>query len=279
MAEKLDKHLSKLSKRGPHRVLVGDLEYAGLPGKIYTPAEGNGLPAVAFGHDWMTDIKRYHATLRHLASWGIVVAAPNTENGFLPDHRGFAADLETSLQILTGVKLGNGNVTVAPGKIGLVGHGMGAGCAVLAAAGRQYLKAVAALYPALTAPSCEDAATAVTAPGLVIGQAERDFVNTGNPVKVAAHWAGACTYREIDRATQAGFPELSLARLAIGMGRPQSAAQELTRGLLTGFLLHRVGGENKYSAFSDATATAKKVTSLNATGVRLRLSEIEHTAL
>ncbi|QGU02825.1 Alpha/beta hydrolase family protein [Corynebacterium kalinowskii] len=279
MAENLNKHLSKLSKRGPHRVLVGDLEYAGLPGKIYTPAEGNGLPAVAFGHDWMTDIKRYHATVRHLASWGIVVAAPNTETGFLPNHRGFAADLETAIQILTGVKLGTGSVTVAPGKIGLVGHGMGAGCAVLAAAGREHLKAVAALYPALTSPSCETAAQAVTTPGFVLGESERDFVNTGNPVKVAANWAGACAYREIDGATQAGFAELSLSRVAMGMGRPQTAIQELTRGLLTGFLLHRVDGQNKYEAFSDSTATARKVTSFDATGVRLRLGDVEHTAL
>lgn len=279
VAENLTKHLSKLSKRGPHRVLVGDLEYAGLPGKIYTPAEGNGLPAVAFGHDWMTDIKRYHATLRHLASWGIVVAAPNTEKSFVANHRGFAADLETSLQILTGVKLGTGNVSVAPGKIGLVGHGMGAGCAVLAAAGRSHIKAVAALYPAATSPSCEDAAMNVSVPGFVLGQAERDFVTTGNPVKVAARWSGACTYREIEGATQAGFTEFSIKRIAAGLGRPQTSAQELTRGLLTGFLLHRLGGQHKYSAFSDATATAKKITSFDATGVRLRLDEVQHTAI
>lgn len=279
VAENLTKLLSKLSKRGPHRVLVGDLEYAGLPGKLYTPAEGNGLPAVAFGHDWMTDIRSYHATLRHLASWGIVVAAPNTETGFLPDHRGFAADLETTLQILTGVKLGAGKVTVAPGKIGLAGHGMGAGCAVLAAAGRPHLKAIAALYPAATSPSCEDAARGVTTPGLVLGQSERDFITTGNPVKVAANWAGSCVYREIDGASQAGFPELSAKRLLIGLGRPQNAAQETTRGLLTGFLLHRLDGQNKYSAFSSASATAKKITSFDATGVRLKLEEISHTAL
>ncbi|MFV8382111.1 dienelactone hydrolase family protein [Corynebacterium hindlerae] len=278
MAENLNKLVSKLSKRGPHRVLVGDLEYAGLPGKIYTPAEGNGLPAVAFGHDWMTDIKRYHATLRHLASWGIVVAAPNTEKGFMPDHRGFAADLETTLQILTGVKLGTGAVTVAPGKIGFAGHGMGAGCAVLAAAGRNHIKAVAALYPAATSPSCEDAAMNVNVPGFVLGQTERDFVTTGNPVNVAARWAGSCTYREIEGATQQGFPELSFSRLAVGMGRPQTGAQEITRALLTGFLLHRLDGQHKYSGFSNAEATAKKVTSFDATGVRLKLDEIEHTA-
>ena len=82
--------MSKLSKRGPHRVMVGNLDYVGLPGKLYTPSEGKQLPAIAFGHDWLKDVKAYHAALRHFASWGIVVVAPNTEKNFNPNHRGFA---------------------------------------------------------------------------------------------------------------------------------------------------------------------------------------------
>ena len=133
MAENLKTLVSNLSKRGPHRVLVGDLSYVGLPGVVYTPAKGKGVPGIAFGHDWRAPVEDYHATLRHLASWGIAVAAPNTETGFVPDHRGLANDLESALQILGGVRLGEGEVTVSPAKLGLAGHGMGAGAAVLAA--------------------------------------------------------------------------------------------------------------------------------------------------
>jgi len=149
----LNKHLGTLSKRGRNRVLVGDLDYAGITGKVYTPAEGQGLPAVAFGHDWMHKIKDYHATLRHLASWGIVVVAPNSETGMFPDHRNLSADMESALQIAAGVKLGTGNITVSPGKLGMVGHGMGGGTAVLSAVDNPKVKAVAAIYPAVTAPS------------------------------------------------------------------------------------------------------------------------------
>ena len=132
MSANLNKHLATLSKRGRNRVLVGDLDYAGITGKVYTPAEGQGLPAVAFGHDWMHKIKDYHATLRHLASWGIVVVAPNSETGMFPDHRNLSADMESALQIAAGVKLVTGNITVSPGKLGMVGHGMGGGVAALA---------------------------------------------------------------------------------------------------------------------------------------------------
>nr|WP_255549171.1 dienelactone hydrolase family protein [Corynebacterium sp. TAE3-ERU30] len=260
VAENLKKHLSKLSKRGPHRVLVGDLSYAGIPGKVYTPAEGQGLPAVAFGHDWRQGIKHYHATLRHLASWGIVAVAPDTETGFAPDHRGFAADLETCMQIAAGVKLGQGNITVAPGKIGLVGHGMGAGAAILAAVDRDLVKAVAAIYPSVTAPSSEEAARHVNVPGLVLSPGRGEFLDMGNPPKVAFNWGGDVAFRVVDKASQTGFREASVSKLLTGISGLEFGAQETARGLVTGFLLHQLAGENKYSAFSAFAAEGKGVT-------------------
>lgn len=258
----LKKHLSHLSKRGPHRVLVGDLGYAGIPGRVYTPAEGRGVPGFAFGHDWTKEIDKYHATLRHLASWGIAVAAPDTERGLVPNHRGLAADLETSLQILGGVKLGQGNVTVSPGKLGVGGHGMGGGAAVLTAANNAKVRAVAALYPAEVAPSSYAAAQSVSAPGLVIGSSQSDIFGAGNPAKLAYRWAGPVAYRELKKGTQQGFSEDPLFRMVLGLGLPQFSAQDTARGLLTGFLLHQLGGERKYADFSEPLAEAKNVTSL-----------------
>ncbi len=261
VSENLKKQLSKLSKRGPHRVLVGDLAYAGMEGKVYTPATGNSIPAVAFGHDWRKHVSAYHGTLRHLASWGIAVAAPDTETGFNPDHRGFAGDLDTALQVLAGVKLGQGNITVGPGKLGIVGHGMGAGAAVLAAAGVEKVRAIAAIYPAVTSPSAEKAAQKLTIPGLVIGSGEDSLLDAGNPPRLAASWRGDVAYREIENGNQGGFSEDILLKLIIGAGKPQTSARETVRGLVTGFLLHQLAGDKKYAAFSAADATAKKVVS------------------
>ncbi len=263
----LKKHLAQLSKRGPHRVLVGDLDYAGLPGKVYAPAEGNSVPAIAFGHDWMKPVRTYHATLRHLASWGIVVTAPDTETGLVPDHRGFSSDLETALQIAAGVKLGQGKVTVSPGKLGIAGHGMGAGAAILCAANNPRIKAVGALYPAVTAPPATEAARAVKAPGLVIGGGHPglvgDLLDPGNPARVAFNWGGDVVYREVKNGNQAGFSEDTLIKLALGQGIPRYSAQETARGLLTGFLLHQLGGERKYAAFSAQLAEGRNVTSFS----------------
>jgi hypothetical protein len=279
VAEKFKKQLSKLSKRGPHHVLIGDLSYAGLPGKVYTPAEGNGVAAIAFGHDWMTSVKSYHQTLQHLASWGIVVAVPATEMGFMPNHQGLAADLESCLQIVAGVKLGTGNVTVSPAKLGVAGHGMGAGAAILTAAGRDNIHAVGALYPAATAPSAVTAAAHTTAPGLIIGPGKATDFDSNESVKIAAQWAGPVTYREVSKGTQSGFSEGAVVKALVGMGRPQFSAQEKARGLLTGFLLYQLEGEKKYTAFAQEDVHARGLSSLTKAELQAKEQDKTFTSL
>lgn len=259
MSANLTKHLANLSKRGPHRVLIGDLSYAGLHGTVYTPSEGKGLPAVAFAHDWRKSVKDYHATLRHLASWGIVVAAPNTETGFIPNHRHLAADMESALQIAAGVKLGQGNITVSPGKLGLIGHGMGGGAAVLAAVKNKKVRAVGAVYPAKVSPSADVAARSLYVPGLVIGSATEELFRAGNPAKLAYNWAGQVAYHELKKGTQAGFSEDKLGKLLFGTGAFQYGPTETARALLTGFLLGTLGGDKKFGDFADPDSTARGV--------------------
>ena len=103
-----------LTRRGPHRVLRGDLAFAGLPGIVYTPESGMNLAGVAFGHDWLAAVDRYYGTLEHLASWGIVAAAPATETSVAPSVMNLAFDLGTTLDIVAGVRLGPGKISVHP---------------------------------------------------------------------------------------------------------------------------------------------------------------------
>ena len=104
------KLFAALTRRGPSKGLRGDLAFAGIPGVVYTPESGFNLPGVAFGHDWLTDVGHYHRTLEHLASWGIVAAAPDTERGVAPSVLNLAYDLGTTLDIIAGVRLGPGQI-------------------------------------------------------------------------------------------------------------------------------------------------------------------------
>lgn len=267
MADKLKNLVPRLGKRGPHRVLTGDLDFAGLPGRVYTPAEGTGIPGIAFGHDWRIGVEHYHATLRHLASWGFAVAAPDTEKGMMPNHRGFASDLESALQILAGVRLGKGNITVQPNDLYLAGHGMGASAAVLAATGRvsraeaerntnqPTLAGVMAIYPADTSPSAYEAAKYVDAPGLILDADKFGELAKGDARRMAAQWKGDAIYRRLDKATSSGFHEKYLRNFLVGLGRPEFAQQEVARALMTGFVLAE--NDKKYKEFRNNSAELK----------------------
>lgn len=239
--------VEELSRRGPHQVLRGDLALVGLPGLVFTPARGLGLPAVAFGHGWIQPPIRYRELLRHLASWGIVVAAPATHRGPLGSHRLFAADLGTALDVCTSVRLGEGDLSVDPNKLGMAGHSTGGGCAVLAAADDQRVKAVATLAAAETKPYASEAATRCTMPGLHIA-AGRDLV--APPVAgaelIAKSWAGPALLRTLPKASHLGFTEGRHWSNLIIQGKAEHGTQKLTRALLTAFFLVHLAGERAY---------------------------------
>ncbi|RJO72154.1 alpha/beta hydrolase [Nocardia panacis] len=246
--------LSTLTSRGPHRVLRGNLGIAGQPGVVFTPESGSDLPAVAFGHGWLTGAANYRGLLEHLASWGIVTAAPDTERGPIPSHLNLATDLLTTLDICTGVRLGDGTISIHPHRLALAGHGMGAGAAVIAAAQRPTVAAVAALYPSPTAPSAENIGPEITAPALILAGATDLEATNSNALPLAAGWAGESVLRTIDGASHNGIIEGRRALAALGAGRYEARTARTTRGVLTGYLLHKLLGDKTYAPFADAEA-------------------------
>lgn len=238
------KALEELGRRGPHEVRHGNLALVGLPGVVYTPRSGLGLPAVAFGHGWLQPASRYRGLLRHLASWGIVAAAPATQQGPLPSHRLLASDLRTALDVCVGVRLGEGEVSVDERRLGVAGHAMGGGCAVLAAAEDPRIKSVATLAVTETRPSAVEAAKQVSAPGLhIAGGHDLLAPSAANAEPVAHAWAGGVQLRTVKKATHLGFTEGRHWTELVLHGRPQYATQRVTRALLTAFFLRTLLGD------------------------------------
>ena len=223
-----------LKRRGPHRVLRGDLAFAGLPGIVYTPESGMNLAGVAFGHDWLAGVDRYYGTLEHLASWGIVAAAPATETGVAPSVMNLAFDLGSTLDIIAGVRLGPGKISVHPSKLGVVGHGFGGSAAVFAAAGMPAKpKAVAALFPTVTKPPAEQPAATLQVPGLVLTAPGDPATLRSNAVELARAWKGA-TLRTVDGAKAGGLIEGRRLARVIGLPGADRSTQKVVRALLTG---------------------------------------------
>jgi dienelactone hydrolase len=248
---KTSKLVGPLSRRGPHTVLRGDLAFAGLPGVVYTPEAGLHLPAVTFGHDWLTGAARYSGVLEHLASWGIVAAAPDTERGVAPSVLNLAFDMGTALDIATGVRLGSGKISVHPDKLGVIGHGFGASAAVFAAAGMKAKpRAAAAIFPAVTTPSAEQPATALRVPGVVFAAPGSAKSLRSNAIELWQAWDTA-TLRIVAKADANGLPEGRRLTTAFGLGGPNRKTQKIIRALLTGYLLYMLNGDKTYADFAD----------------------------
>jgi hypothetical protein len=246
------KLVAALGRRGPHRVLRGDLAFAGLPGVVYTPEAGLSLPAVAFGHDWLTGVDRYARLLEHLASWGIVAAAPDTERGLAPSVLNLAFDLGTALDIAVGVRLGPGKISVHPAKLGLVGHGFGGSAAVFAAAGMSDKpKTVAAIFPSVTTPSAEQPAATLPVPGVVFSAPGDAKSLRSNAIGLSKAW-DAATLRVIHKAQPDGLVE-GRRRLTkvFGLAGQHRKTQKAVRALLTGYLLYTLGNDKTYREFAD----------------------------
>jgi hypothetical protein len=245
------KLVAALARPGPHRVLRGDLAFAGLPGVVYTPEAGLNLPGLAFGHDWLTGIERYSRLLEHLASWGIVAAAPDTERGLAPSVLNLAFDLGTALDIAAGVRLGPGKISVHPNKLGVVGHGFGGSAAVFAAAGMKAKpKAVGAIFPTITSPPADQPAATLNVPGVVFSAAGDAKKLRSNAVELSRAWRPA-TLRVLGKAQPSGLAEGRRLATALGLGGPDRKTQKVIRALLTGYLLYALAGDKTYRDFAD----------------------------
>ncbi len=251
---RIRKLVKALSRRGPHRVLSGDLAFAGLPGVVYTPEAGLNLPGVAFGHDWLAGTARYSGLLEHLASWGIVAGAPDTERGLAPSVLNLAFDLGTALDIVAGVRLGPGKISVHPAKLGVVGHGFGGSAAVFTAAGMPAKPAaVAALFPTVTSPPAEQPAAALRVPGLILTAPGDPKTLNSNALALSRAWDTA-SLRIVSKARPGGLIEGGRLTKAVGLPGPHRGTQRSVRALLTGYLLATLADDKTYRAFADPEA-------------------------
>lgn len=127
---------------------------AGANQPVAAPPAG-GFASVAFGHGFQMTAGVYAWIAERLASLGCVVAVPRTGGELFPSHEQFGLDLAFAARTLRDA----GASATSPffGRMGprtlVMGHSMGGGCSLLAAAGDPSLTAVANFAAAETTPS------------------------------------------------------------------------------------------------------------------------------
>jgi dienelactone hydrolase len=230
--------LERLQRLGPHWVSAGSLGPAAMPGLVVAPRTAPRFPIVVLGHGWLQPAHRYARTMHHLASWGFIVVAPDTERGPMPSHSGLAVDLARAVERLEHAKVGGGRVTIDASRVAAIGHGIGGSAAVLAAGMIPGLAGVATISASPSSPSAVDAARKVTVPGLhLVGTKDRIGAENGSGESLARAWAGPVQLRKVK-----GGKDLSVAEgthwtsTLIGDG-DASGVQRAVRSLVTAFLL------------------------------------------
>ncbi len=225
--------------RGPHKVATGDLAPAGMPGVVFAPASGKRLPIVAFGHGWLQTGQRYADTMRYLASWGIIVVAPNTHRSLFSSHQALALDLSRALRLIAHGQLGGGLVRGDLRRMGVMGHSTGGGAAMLAAAKDRGIKAVVTVAAAETSPSAVAAAGLVEVPSLhIVG--DDDTVAEDDGVKIARSCTGPAQLRKVDGSGHMGLVEgRNWTNTLTGQG-PDKGMMRVTRMLASAFFIRHL---------------------------------------
>ena len=209
---------------------------------------GGPYPVVSFGHGFLQSVSQYFSTLDHLATWGFLVIATDSQGGFSPNHAEYGRDLSDCLSFMIAENSRAGSRfegVVATDRLGVSGHSMGGGASMLCAAGDPRVGVVANLAAAETSTSAIAAAGSITAPTFLIAGSQDSIVPVGsNGQLMYNNAAGPRQLPVITGGFHCGFTDAGF--LFCDAGSITRAEQlEITRRLLTRiFLLHLRGRQD-----------------------------------
>jgi dienelactone hydrolase len=215
------------------------LDGRSFPARVVRPTRAGTYPVVAFGHGFLQTSARYRSTLVGIASRGYVVVAPDSEEGFRPDHGQFADDLQLALRWARAHLPGSSRTLDA-----VVGHSMGGGAALLAADRYPAIDTVATLAAAETSPSARDASTGITVPALFVVGSEDGIVDPATTRAMFGATPAPATFASIVGGYHCGFADsTALGGLGCDSGSiPRATQLRITRGLLGDWLDARFRG-------------------------------------
>jgi predicted dienelactone hydrolase len=174
--------------------------------EVYYPADvagtdvavANGeFPVIVFGHGFVMVWEAYENIWEELVPQGYIMAFPRTEGGFTPSHEDFGKDLSLVLDDMLAFNQDNTSLFYERlnNRSAIMGHSMGGGSSMLAAAQNTNANTVIGLAPAETNPSAITAAGNITIPALVLS-GENDGVTPDDEhhIPIYDELASECKY-------------------------------------------------------------------------------------
>ncbi|MFF3501763.1 alpha/beta hydrolase family protein [Streptomyces sp. NPDC003247] len=247
------------SQAGPHAVAHTDVTvtasgrsfsarvwYPGTTSGADAPVAAGAHPGLAFGHGFLQDVSQYASLLGHYASWGFVTVAPKSQGGLLPSHSSFADDLNAALTWLT-VQNGTSGSRFAgavdTARLGVAGHSMGGGAALLAASRNTAVRSVSTTAAAETSPSAVTASAALAVPAQYVGGSSDSIAPVAaNQQKMYDAKPAPAQLRVITGGFHCGFVDAWALGCDSG-SLTRAAQQQLTKGVTAAYLLYTLGGD------------------------------------
>lgn len=228
---------------GPHPVSPASNVMVSVGGRmveaaVFTPSDrvGAPFPIVIIGHGFARTNANVAGHAAHLASWGMVVVAPNFPSRFTPDH---AVNGQIMRDLLAWAR-------TAPAPIGAivdarrsayVGHSAGGLAAFLAAGSDPTVSAVVGLDPVDNAGVGVAAAPGITAPTLVLGAvSNRCNANASADSLYAALTVPARWFLRVASATHCDAEDPSNGLCTATCGGEDPARRVLFRRYMTAHL-------------------------------------------
>ena len=156
---------------GPGRQIQTEIYYpAATAGDNVALASGQ-FPVITFGHGFAMSWDAYTNIWQRYAAKGYILAFPRTEGSLIPapSHADFGTDLRQVAEKM--LALNSNASSIFNGKVEqkalVMGHSMGGGATMLAAANNPNIVGIVGLAPAETDPAATLAAPNITVPALI----------------------------------------------------------------------------------------------------------------
>ena len=156
---------------GPGRQIQTEIYYPATTAGDNVALASGQFPVITFGHGFAMSWDAYANIWQRYATKGYILAFPRTEGGLLPapSHGDFGTDLRQVAEKM--LALNTNAISIFNGKVAqkalIMGHSMGGGATMLAAANNSNIVGIVGFAPAETNPEATLAATNVTVPALI----------------------------------------------------------------------------------------------------------------
>jgi dienelactone hydrolase len=194
-----------------NRSISTEVYYPGVSAGNNVNVANGQFPVVVIGHGFSMSVSAYQNWWEQLVPQGYIVMLPTTEVGPIPfpSHPDFGLDIAF---VAAQMQAANTNGTspfynAVTDRTGFMGHSMGGGCSILAAANNPMVDCIVGLAPAETNTSAIAAGANVTAPALILWGTEDEVTpEAGHALGIYNGLASECKdYVRIDQGAHCFF--------------------------------------------------------------------------